>query len=394
MKAYYHINSDTLRERRLDNVTSDDTNAGLLIQKPHTYRYFERSWVARPRVEVLGVGYDGIGQVYTSYPENYPGGNYVQAATSPISDPDWVALQERCQEKIWNQVRGNSELLIDLAEAKQTKAMLVAAVNTAVNFKRHFLKDVLKLAEKYAPKRGYTLGYSARRARDKSLENLRDKWLEARYGWIPLSASLYEAGETLRKRVWEREFIISAKAGKTDIVSQQFRTANSLRVDSAEFLHLCHTGYWFKPLPPSVQSLTNWTSLNPLSIAWELVPLSFVADWFSNVGDQLRSWENHSIYQSSFLKGFETKLVREVRHGSYYFNDRVPIRYWPDGSAQAGVYGSIESWASLGKYVDKNRRILTSLPYPVGFRLKCDLNSKRIVDALALSYGPLRRLYS
>lgn len=36
---------------------------------------------------------------------------------------------------------------------------------------------------------------------------------------------------------------------------------------------------------PNVDTLNRLGALNPLSVVWELVPFSFVADWFINIGD-------------------------------------------------------------------------------------------------------------
>lgn len=62
--------------------------------------------------------------------------------------------------------------------------------------------------------------------------------------------------------------------------------------------------------------------LNPMVIAWELVPFSFIADWFGNFGDYLESFTSFSgltlsnVSTTHFLEASWTKFYRY--YGPYY----------------------------------------------------------------------------
>lgn len=61
-----------------------------------------------------------------------------------------------------------------------------------------------------------------------------------------------------------------------------------------------------------LNSIANYTSLNPVSIVWELIPYSFVVDWFTNVGGYLRNLESSLLYGSDFAYGYRSDL--SVQH--------------------------------------------------------------------------------
>jgi len=52
---------------------------------------------------------------------------------------------------------------------------------------------------------------------------------------------------------------------------------------------------------PLLTSLAAHGLLNPLSIAWELTPYSFVVDWFINVGDGIASLDNLILFSSLYV---------------------------------------------------------------------------------------------
>jgi hypothetical protein len=287
---------------------------------------------------------------------------------------EWDRLKERCLEKIYDKLRGNSEIIVDLAEAGQTIKMLKAVLSLKKNFTK-VAADFLKSKNKKRKLADLSTG----------------KWLEYRYGWVPLFHTIYDAAENLRKKVFTEPVPVKARSG-----IKVHKNWNSYDGRDGDFFldlnarnecsAMMEYGMLFKPPDPMVQQVASWTSLNPASIAWELVPLSFVADWFVNVGDNLRSWENWALFSSSFMGGYETKLCREFRKGYLTRGTRQPnLLYWPDGQSKTGYYGSRVDAFYQGYFSRLERTVLTSLPMPVGFHVRFDLNAKRVVDAAALT---------
>ena len=56
--------------------------------------------------------------------------------------------------------------------------------------------------------------------------------------------------------------------------------------------------------------------VNPLSVAWELVPFSFVVDWFSGVGNVLDGYTD--LLGLSVVDTYSVRYLRGRVTGSYY----------------------------------------------------------------------------
>lgn len=298
---------------------------------------------------------------------------------SIMNEFTWDSCRERALEKFYEKVRGNSEVLIDLAEAGQTIRMVRSATklkSTMITFVKEMLKG-----------------------KKRSTKEIASKWLEYRYGWLPLLGTIYDAGENLRRKVRVDPYTVRTRttSSKERTVTQNSGSGETLvsMYVNAKLHARYQLSITFKPPSVQLQQLLNWTSLNPLTIAWELVPLSFVADWFVNVGDQLRAWENYVIYQNQFLHGFETYLADEHRVCHYTSGTRTASpSFYPSGDMIDGFYGSRTDLYGTVRWINLQRNVLTSLPRPdVGIRLKVNLNASRIADSAALTQRWWKRLF-
>lgn len=122
-------------------------------------------------------------------------------------------------------------------------------------------------------------------------------WLEWTYGWAPLVSESFDIIDDLRGR--KANFLVRAtgRAHETDAGSYKSSTTASIGITSHAFpvegtyrrhVDLRYT-CWFKLTDQYWSDLSASGITDPLSVAWELVPFSFVADWFVNVGDYLRA---------------------------------------------------------------------------------------------------------
>lgn len=112
-------------------------------------------------------------------------------------------------------------------------------------------------------------------------------WLAITYGWTPLLNDVHNAATTLAEnalREEKTEMRVTASSRRQD--REILQNVSSLTADKIRSTKESCRGVWrFKPT-----SLDSWGSfglLNPLSVAWELVPFSFVVDWFLPIGRYL-----------------------------------------------------------------------------------------------------------
>lgn len=132
-----------------------------------------------------------------------------------------------------------------------------------------------------------TLGITMpKRSRAKSAAGV---WLEYHYGWRPLLDDVYGATEVFREPRQPKLIRFSGRSSKS--------TKDSSRGvwTSSPFYNIRTIESNFRSQAEAVCHLRDITALqrlqldNPLSVAWELVPFSFIADWFLPIGTYINS---------------------------------------------------------------------------------------------------------
>lgn len=141
-------------------------------------------------------------------------------------------------------------------------------------------------------------------------------WLALQYGWKPLMSDVVGAAEKV------------AQAHVDGILDTVRQSASSTRkidskipllVDGVEGYRYTASSYTAKyviraAIPrPELLSVTSLGFTNPLTVAWELMPWSFVIDWFIRIGDYLNYLDSFAGYR--FLDGSFT-IFCKTRSGA------------------------------------------------------------------------------
>lgn len=319
------------------------------------------------------------------------GGNYQTTTSAGITDmvspPDGVIsqhpstyyqeVQDRVLEKIFGKIRGQSNLVVDLAESRQTLKMLKATISLR-SLIRDFFRGLI------IPKK-----LRSRTSGQARLDYVTSKWLEWRYGWQPIIYSIYDAAATLQgEHLSARVQPVKARSGKVyGGYVKNVSSSPTSEVHTNEFNSVrCEMVVLFRYSP--LHQVADFTSLSPYAIAWELMPLSFVADWVWNVSQLLELWENWTLFAPYFEGGYRTFSHKIARNRYYWVTDtRTPIESDPDRPGYAlpnpnGVYSAYEQ----SRFIEtaKSRSNLTSLPTPGLVRMRFKLNANRQLDAAAL----------
>ena len=115
-----------------------------------------------------------------------------------------------------------------------------------------------------------------------------DLYLQYRYGWKPLMTDIYKSAE-LAKDLGKEALIFSGKA-KSQRQSINFYGPNDPnRTVTGSGHHQAFVKLFGKLNGDYSRNLDRMGLANPLRLAWDLVPLSFVVDWFAPVGPVLDS---------------------------------------------------------------------------------------------------------
>lgn len=304
-------------------------------------------------------------------------------------------------------IRGSMDLSIDAFQGRQTLqlarkllsvrkvvTLLAELSNRDVSNRRRQVSALVR-RRAYADKRNRKDRFKAVRPKFDSRNSVRTTgsyWLEAQYGLLPTLSTIHDLatqaavrggnamhlkGKNGRKHVRAKvvQTITSSKTSKVDGVTTITKTRGIL---STRYL----IGGSYTPSDSHLESLSRLTSLNPLSIAWELLPFSFVADWFYDVGSCLRGIETAMISNmGSFANGFITNTSKLE-----YYEDIVY-----SGKQLSSGITIIGSRNSHRERVSLTRGILSAIPFPRKPVFQADLGSGRLLNAAALLSQVLNR---
>lgn len=212
----------------------------------------------------------------------------------------------------------------------------------------------------------------------------RDAWLSYRYGWIPLISDVGAAAEAAASTLVDRPptLFIKKRGRRSESVTRSIGEGSVLGVRSGfpsrliaekEFTVCTDSAAWLlvEARAPALMTLEQFGLANPALVAWELLPFSFVADWFVGIGDYLAA--QTATLGVTVLDGGVSQL--SVRT---YWSRVVGI------APVNGVVGGItpRGWVQSRKY---QRSTWSGSPPPL--QLGSGLNMKRFADSAALLHA-------
>jgi hypothetical protein len=217
------------------------------------------------------------------------------------------------------------------------------------------------------------LGISSRRRQPRG-SNVPQKWLELQYGWKPLLSDVYGATKALENRP-KGDWRVTAKATRSTESSNTFVVTPTLGggygggtcravVKKSVFARIDAL-----PQNEAIISLASLGVTNPLSVAWELVPFSFVVDWVTPIG------------------GFLESLDALLGYGGNYYSSSLLVRArWIDSglSASAGTWYNRNTYSGRKKLVYLSRSVSTNTPLPTLPGIKDPRSLGHMANGLAL----------
>jgi hypothetical protein len=161
-----------------------------------------------------------------------------------------------------------------------------------------------------------------------------DRWLELHFGWEPLVQDIGSSIDILQGTGQSSSTNAQhIRVGSTFTGTYAFRVDNS---DSSGYEVFDHRYRWSGGTRmggitlvdnPNLAIANQMGFVNPLSVAWEAVPFSFVADWFGNVGQCLGAMTDFLGFQ---LKDGWTTTLKKTDYSrgqdSHLLNPYVLIR--------------------------------------------------------------------
>lgn len=215
------------------------------------------------------------------------------------------------------------------------------------------------------------LGISNKRHEPRG-SNVPNKWLELQYGWKPLLSDVFGACDALSKQP-KSDWRVTAKAtAKRNERWEHTFTDHSAGIVVAQ--SECGAFCRIDALPENdlTKSLSSLGITNPLLIAWELVPYSFVVDWALPVGSWLESIDAMLGYSRSQYSNSLLTRARWDERGIRINNTTI----W------GGYYDN--NYEGYKRLVKLTRAVSNNVPMPTFPRIKDPLSLGHMANGLSL----------
>lgn len=220
---------------------------------------------------------------------------------------------QRAKTRCWTDLLHTYNFAEDLAELSDTVHLMVSLLTAA----HHPLRAYREVKE--------TLLGLVRKGtltRHQASERIAGEWLQVQYGIMPIMYSVQDVVKVLQG--------MEDKYATTRATVDGSISNPDLSAATGSYFHEVASG----SLQSRVTARGHWTSgslhtfdrigFNPFTTAWELVPFSFVIDWFLNVGDLVTAYAETWSSTADQLIGCVSK--REKYHVETYLHLEVDER--------------------------------------------------------------------
>lgn len=270
--------------------------------------------------------------------------------------------------------------LVSAAELPKTLSLIGSSLSTL----RQIRKSVVTGNPDYALRAiGNQRSKKVRITANYSRKTVHDRWLEFRYGWTPLVFEVQGAmkalnrprGEIKPPRATSRGFenaaaenssVFNWNAGSNGLFSFHYARKKTLSVRAyvlytAELKHQQARDFGVTELPLA---------------AWELVPYSFVVDWFVNIGNWIEAL-TPKLGINILAEGYTLRKTDVLTRTFASWTKQIVNNESWDGSGS--MIGSKDTFSQSDYQRVPSLDVLYSLP-----PLNVKLDKKRLLDAIAL----------
>lgn len=248
---------------------------------------------------------------------------------------------------------GELDLLTEVLELPETVKYLITLMDAGGKATLRYRKKVEELTKIAKLKKAAQVAFNLADA-------LASAWLQYRYAIMPIFYSIEDVRSALKAyaRIYAK-----FKAKNTYTLEPAFNLPGWTVDSNVQVTERCIIKRAYDP-ETLIDKLLNILKLNPIASAWELVTLSFVVDWFLNIGDIIDALSGYdgSIQSSSC---YSWKSV-----GTVTLNHK-------------------ESGASIIVRIDEYKREVIEPSDHIGLSWNTTLTWKQQIDAISLMWGPI-----
>lgn len=301
---------------------------------------------------------------------------YSNPFSKRATTPSWPSSAAVLQEALANANSARFDLMTFAAEFGKTNDLVSRAGNRTLR-RAHDIRD--------------TMNRRYRRA-ERTYDLFANLWLEYRYGWRILMFDIEAASESIA-RLNEGISLIDRFSAYRE---EQTTFSESKSVTLQRWPNLMYySGSWFDNVDYSVQQVYTRSAKagvavkhfgqdmymsDPFVTAYELIPFSFIADWFFTIGDAVKA---HSPFASTNLEwAYVTTNDSWTTVGSASMPGTIASNSLYSGLGADSVEGEVISNSSFtAVYSNKVRAPDTP---SIALEYELNLDYAKVTDLLAL----------
>lgn len=329
------------------------------------------------------------GYIKTETVFGYP--NYATYNENPLLKQFWNVngypvgyynLIQIANSRCLKRIRDNEvEISVALATSKSTLRMLSQTALTIMKIRKAVLKghfnEVWRLL-RVPP------GTSKAEVRKKffSTKDLSQRWLELQYGWKPL---LDDANGAIKFFLADKKLNITYKVSGSVTEDSDYESIIPGTLARAEEVYTAHvkrtvrTVVHYAVTDPA-KVFMGQGGVNPLLAVWEVVPWSFIVDWFLTIGTALETLD--AQVGKEFISGTTTCFTRAKTFSLMNIQKEQVTGTW----IRTGNNRSLVE----GHYMSMDRSVLHTWPN-VNPRFKNPFSTPHVVNAIALARSLRKR---
>lgn len=340
----------------LSNVASDDGPTDRKTPKVHTYDKY--------RFTLPTGSYKQLPPPFDFSSNGIETRGVMQERPAPTFLPDGnflvpLDISQKLISRFYDSLRASeNNTAITVAEISQVRKMIESPVMGVISFARKARRKAIALAP------------------DDPAKVIANTWLSYQYGWKPLLGEVFGACDFARTRAKRIRIKVTAKAkghGTGLDIPATLDLQSEYEYDQSTRGHMTID---LAVTNQDLFDLSRMTTLNPVMIVWELVPYSFVADWFLDIGGYM------SMMEQSFGAGLEFKRGHYTQTYWDLYRQKIPPQSFKNGS---GKILKVEN-PMYGRYIKSGKRrvVLNAFPLPGRPRFNVKLGAERLASAASL----------
>lgn len=216
-------------------------------------------------------------------PPNHGAAPQYYADVSVVPPSPWTANDTiELQGKLVTQIKGHDfNAAIAVAEGRETvnlvKNTALAVFRSIRSLKRGDLPNAMRHLGHAPAGKKFSASVLAKK-------DISSQWLAISYGWQPLLQDVYEAAKAFEV-ITAPPRVFQIQVSRTISRKQEFSTSPSNWKSVGN--RVITKRYNYTLTEDLAQTPRSLGLLNPLPALWEVVPFSFIADWFIPIGDYL-----------------------------------------------------------------------------------------------------------